>query len=203
MGKIHEFTYVAFDLEATYHPAVGHHEIIEFGAHRLEPKSLEIVASFEQLVCPSSPISWPIRRKTGITDEMVRGAPRIAQVWNRLATFVKNATLVGHQAALDISILSREAEHHSLAQLANPVLDTLRLARRLYPSEMSYALRHLQVRLGLEGTSTHRAAADAEVTAYLFKHLVETLEREHGISEYEQLWDLCYGRGALQQMKLF
>lgn len=201
MSKIRDLTYVAFDLEATYSKSLSRHEIIEIGAHRLEPGTLDIVDSFETLVRPFCRIIWPIKQKTGITDEMVREANPINEVWEDFTAFVGNAILVAHQASLDMNILRKSAEHYKLAPLTNPVLDTLRLAKRLYPEEVSYGLSHFQALLGLTAVE-HRASADAHVTAFLFKHLVQILEDRHGVSEYQQLWDFCYGEKPLQ-MKLF
>jgi DNA polymerase-3 subunit alpha (Gram-positive type) len=132
---------------------------------------------------------------------MVREANPINEVWEDFTAFVGNAILVAHQASLDMNILRKSAEHYKLAPLTNPVLDTLRLAKRLYPEEVSYGLSHFQALLGLTAVE-HRASADAHVTAFLFKHLVQILEDRHGVSEYQQLWDFCYGEKPLQ-MKLF
>jgi DNA polymerase III subunit alpha, Gram-positive type len=201
MQKIHDLTYVVFDLEATYHPNVGFHEIIEIGAHKLESQNLDIEASFERLVKPSSPINYQIRKKTGITDSLVQNAKRIADVWIEFSSFVENAILVGHQSSLDISVLRKTAEYHKLPMLTNPVLDTLRFAKHIYPNEISYSLEHFQIKLGVS-VQKHRAQSDAYVTAILFKHIVQILENEFGLSEYEQLQDFCYSENP-RQMRLF
>lgn len=201
MTKIRELTYVAFDLEATCHPSLRYHEIIEIGAVRLEPKSFDIVDSFEKLVHPSTPIIQPIIKKTGITDRLVSGAPPVSDIWDEFLDFVGSAVLVGHQASLDMGILKRTAERNSLELLNNSALDTMRLARRLYPGESSYGLEHLQKLLGLEVT-THRAKDDAYVTGMLFKHFVQMLEDKYHISNYEELWNFCYSKDPLQ-VKLF
>ena len=84
--------------------------------------------------------------------------------------------------------------------LTNPVLDTLRFAKHIYPNETSYSLEHFQAKLGVN-VQKHRAQADAYVTAVLFKHIVEILERDFGLSDYEQLHDFCY-RENPRQMRL-
>jgi DNA polymerase-3 subunit epsilon len=201
MSRIHDLTYTVFDLEATYHPSVGIHEIIEVGAHKLEPLTLDIAASFERLVRPSSPINRQIKQKTGITDELVRKADSISAVWIEFSAFVENTILVGHQASLDMSILGKTAEYHSLKPLTNYVLDTLRLAKRLFPNETSYSLGHFQTRLGLT-VEKHQARVDAYVTAILFKHIVQMLEDRFGFSEYVQLYDFCYGQNPWQMRLL-
>lgn len=201
MAKIRDLTYVAFDLEATCHPSLRYHEIIEIGAVRLEPKALEITEFFETLVRPSTPIIRPIIEKTGITDEMVYNASLINDVWEKFLAFIGNAILVGHQAFLDMGILEKTANRHGLTLLNNSALDTMRLARRLYPGKPSYGLEHLQKLLNIKMT-VHRAKADAHVTGLLFQHFVQVLEDKYGISEYKELEDFCYGESPLQ-VKLF
>jgi DNA polymerase-3 subunit alpha (Gram-positive type) len=202
MSKVHELTYVVFDLEATYHPLIGLHEIIEIGAHKLEPTTLAISTSFETLVRPSSPISRQIKQKTGITDELVREAKPINDLWDAFTSFVEKAILVAHQASFDMSVLKKTAEYYKLQPLTNSVVDTLRLAKRLYPKEASYGLRHFRAKFELSDMNEHRATDDAYITAFLFKHLVQILENEYGITEYSQLQDFCYGANP-GQMKLF
>jgi len=201
MIKIHELTYVAFDLEATCHPSLGYHEIIEIGAVKLDSKTLNVTVSFEKLIRPSTPIIKPIIEKTGITDELVKGAVSINDIWDEFRDFLGDAILVGHKVFLDIGILKKTAEREGLKLINNPALDTFRLAKRLYPREKSYGLEHFQKILGLKIT-THRARADAYVTGVLFKHLVQKLEHEYGISDYKELWNFCYSQNPLQS-KLF
>lgn len=201
MARVRDLTYIAFDLEATCHPSLRYHEVIEIGAVRLEPKTLEITNSFEKLVRPSTPIIQPIIEKTGITDKLVHNASSISDIWDEFLAFVGSAILVGHQASLDVGILKRTAKRHSLVPLNNFVLDTMRLARRLYPNQASYGLEQLQKLLNIKMTA-HRAKADAHVTGSLFKHFVELLEDKYSISEYKELRDFCYSKNPLQA-KLF
>lgn len=201
MSKINDLTYVAVDLEATCHPSLRYHEIIEIGAVRLDSQSFNVIDSFEKLIRPSTPIIRPIIEKTGITDRLVSRAASISNVWDEFLDFVGNTILVGHKVHLDMGILKRTAEREGLKPLNNSFLDTFRLAKRLYPKEISYGLEHFQGQLGIKMTS-HRARADAYVTALLFKHLVQKLESEYGISDYDALFNFCYSKNPLQS-KLF
>ncbi len=202
MSKIRDLTYVVLDLEATYHPSVGHHEIIEIGAHKLEPQTLNIITSFETLVHPSSPINRQIQQKTGITDQQVRKAKTIDTLWGDFTSFINKAVLVAHQASFDMSVLKKTAEYNQLIPITNSVIDTLRMAKRLFPRQASYGLHQFQARLGLTNLQEHRASGDAYITAILFKHLIQILEDEYDISEYQQLEEFCFDSNP-GQLKLF
>lgn len=205
MKKIREVKFVAFDFEATYSKPIVLHEIIEIGAHKLEPETLNILTSFETLVRPSFRIISAIKQKTGITDEMVREAKPITDIWDEFVTFLGNATLVGYRVSFDIKLLEKTSDYYGLNPISNPSIDVFRLVKRLYPKEISYSLEHFQKLLGIT-TETHRATSDAYVTALLFKHLVEILEDKYGISEYHKLLNFYSNkqpRGGPQQLELF
>lgn len=198
MAKIRDLVYVAIDLEATYHPFVGRHEIIEIGACKLNPSDLEIDETFEKLVRPTSPICSAIKQKTGITDETVSQAEPIEKLWEKLLTFIDEAVLVDHQYTTDMNILKKTAEQLKLPLITNPVLDTLRLAKRAFPEEISYGLPHLRKVLGLVNNKSHRALTDAHDTAFLFKRIVQILEEKYKIFEYQELCDFCFSKNPLQ-----
>lgn len=205
MKKIRELKFVAFDFEATYSKSISLHEIIEIGAHKLEPGTLEIIASFEKLVRPSFRIILPIKQKTGISDEMVRKAKPITEIWDEFAEFLEDITLVGYRASFDVGVLRKTSDYYKLTPITNPFIDIYKIAKCLYPNETSYTLEHFQKYLGIK-VETHRAAADAYVTARLFKHFVEILEDKYGISEYQRLLNFCYNKQSLDnpnQLSLF
>lgn len=190
MKKIRELKFVAFDLEATYSKPLSRHEIIEIGANKLEQGTLNILSSYETLVCPLCRIILPIKQKTGITDEMVSKAKPITEIWDEFLFFIEDAVLIIYRT-IDISILRRTSNSYNLQPITNSFLDVFRLVKRLYPNEPSYSLEHFQRLLGIS-TVSHRAMADAYVTALLFKHLNEMLENKYGISDYQKLLDFCY-----------
>ena len=201
--KIRELKFVALDLEATYSKPLGRHEIIEIGAQKLEPGTLNIEASYETLVRPQYPIIPAIKQKTGLTDEIVSKAKPITEIWNEFLLFIENRILLVYKT-IDIGILQRTPEAYRLPSINNSFLDIFRLVKRLYPDEPSYSLEHFRQRLKISKIS-HRAGADAYVTAILFKHLVEILENEYRIFNYKELLSFCYPNEFLNrnQKKLF
>lgn len=183
--KIRELKFVALDLEATYSKPIRRHEIIEIGACRLEPGTLNIISSYNTLVRPLYPIISPIKQKTGLTDEIVSKAKPISEIWDEFLNFLQDAILLVYKT-IDIGILQRTAEAYRLPPINNSFFDIFRLVKRLYPNEPSYSLEHFRKLLKISKIS-HRAGADAQVTALLFKHLVDILENKYKIFEYEEL----------------
>src|SRR5690606_34972214 len=101
--------------------------IIEVGAVRFTPESGEI-ETFSRIVNPGRSIPPFIERFTGVTNEMVRDAPTLADVGPGLEAFVGDATIVGHNVGFDMHYLRREGVH-----LRTLALDTAELARYLLP----------------------------------------------------------------------
>lgn len=202
--KIRDLKFVAFDLEATYSKPLGRHEIIEIGAQKLKPGTLNIRTSYETLVCPQCPIIPAIKRKTGLTDGMVSKAKPITEIWNEFLLFINDAILIIYKT-IDMTILRKTSEAFGLPPITNSFLDIFRLVKRLYPNETSYSLEHFQKLLKISTTS-HRARADAYVAALLFKHLIEVIENKYRIFKYSELLNFCcsdLNKNSGAQAKLF
>lgn len=201
--KIRELNFVALDLEATYSKSLGRHEIIEIGAHKLQPRTFDVIDSYETLVRPLCRIIPVIRQKTGLTDEMVAKAKPINEIWDKFLYFLQDSVLLVYKT-IDIGILERTATAYKLPKIKNSFFDVFKLAKKVYPNEPSYSLEHFRTLLKIS-TISHRAGADAYVTAFLFKHLVGILEKKYKISNYQELLNFCDSKKFLNanQGKLF
>lgn len=154
--------FVAFDLETT---GMGNAMITEIGAVKVQFG--EVIDRFDALVDPGEPIPYFITELTGITNEMVRGQPEISQVLPRFLTFAEDLPLVAHNAPFDASFLRREAAKLGIV-VENPIVDTLRLARRVFPRLPSYKLTFLTDYFDIRHDHAHRASSDAEAAAKLY-----------------------------------
>lgn len=201
--KIRELKFVALDLEATYSKPIGRHEIIEIGACKLEPQTLNVLSFYQTLVRPLYPIIPAIKQKTGLTDEIISKARPISELWDEFLNFLQDAILLVYKT-IDIGILEKTARAYNLPLIENSFLDVFKLAKKIYPNEPSYSLEHFQRLLKISVIS-HRAEADAHVTALLFKHLIDLLEKKYEISNYKKLLNFCYPDKFLDhnQRKLF
>ena len=134
----------------------------------------ECLGTFATLVDPHDAIPPFISSLTGITDDMVRGAPGVPGVLPFLVEFVRGAVIVGHNAGFDLGFLNAALEDNDRPPLENLVVDTLTLARRLVDAEVpNCRLATLASDLALEHRPAHRALADVMATADLLHRLIE------------------------------
>jgi len=155
--------FVVFDFETT---GIGKTEkITEIGAVRYECR--EKVGEFSCLVNPGKPIPPFVQQLTGITDDMVRGEPGIETLLPLFLDFAGTLPLIAHNAPFDCGFLFREAEALGIV-IHNPVVDTLRLARKVFPKLPSYKLSFLTDYFCIALEEAHRACCDAEATAKLY-----------------------------------
>ncbi|KAB5606532.1 PolC-type DNA polymerase III [Bifidobacterium jacchi] len=154
--------YVTLDLETTG-VSWQRDTIIEFGAVRV--RNRKPVATFQQLVDPARPVSAFITRLTGITPAMLADEPTLDRALPEFLDWCGDDVLVGHNiAAFDMQFIRSSSMlllHHDVP---NPVLDTLKLSRQLFPGERRHRLADLIVRFDIADVEEHRALSDAQQT---------------------------------------
>jgi DNA polymerase-3 subunit epsilon len=132
----------------------------------------KITDTFITLVNPEREIPQYITALTGITNEMVAGAPKFYEVARRIVELTENRTFVAHNAGFDYNFIRNE--FRSLGyRYQREQLCTVRLSRMLVPGLKSYSLGSLCNELGIEIRDRHRAAGDAYATARLFDILID------------------------------
>ena len=174
---LEEATYVVVDLETTgLRP--GESGICEIGAVRL--RGFEVEAEFETLVDPGLPIGAGASAVTGLRNEQLRGAPRPAEAVRSFLAFAGDGVLVAHNARFDLAFLDRETERLTGSRIGSPVVDTVRLARRLLAGRVAgFGLGQLAWFFDTAERPCHRALPDARATAELLLALIG-LAQERG-----------------------
>ncbi len=151
------------DLETTGGRA-GPGTIIEIGAYRMVGKRL--TETFSTLVRPQGGVVPRfITGLTSITTEMIREAPPIEDVLPAFREFMGDRVMVAHNAAFDFGFLDFEYRRIFGIGLGNPVLCTLRMARRFMPSLKRRRLDLLAGHFGLSLEGRHRGLGDARMAA--------------------------------------
>jgi DNA polymerase-3 subunit epsilon len=179
-----ELSYTVFDTETTGLNPSGGDEIIQIGAARIVNNKLLRQESFEQLVDPGRLIpaaSIPIH---GITQDMVKGKPRIGEVLPAFHLFAQDTVLVAHNAAFDLRFLQLQEASTGLA-FHHPVLDTLLLSAVVHPNQESHRLEAIAERFNITVLGRHTALGDAIVTAEVLLRLIPLLQ-EMGITTMRQ-----------------
>jgi DNA polymerase III epsilon subunit-like protein len=147
----------------------------------------EIGAAQAWLLRPPTKINWLAQRVHGIANDDVAGCPALQEVADDiLAALAPADVVVGHQAHVDIDILSRVLPEWRIPA----TVDTIRMSRRLFPNQMSHGLvplsRSFGLGAGVEGKA-HRAGYDATVTARLFLRLISTMSGDPSTGDILQL----------------
>ena len=163
--KIDDEEFVVFDIETT---GLNSHtnEIIEIGAVKI--KAGRIVDRYSQLINPGRPIPYHITEITSITDEQVANEPKIDKVIGKFVDFVGDAVLVAHNAPFDMGFIKRDIKKYLSIDYQCSVIDTLQMARDLFPDLKKYGLGDLNKTLGLALEKHHRAVDDSQATANMF-----------------------------------
>lgn len=177
--------YIVFDIETTGLSAIND-EITEIGA--LKIKDGKIIDEFSQLINPGRKIPPFITKLTGITDEMVANEPGINEVIPRFHDFIGNSVLVAHNASFDVGFIREKLNQNNL-YLDNPILDTLELARAVFPELKNHKLNTLAKHLDVSLLNHHRAVDDATATADVFLKIISLLE-EKGVYTFDEINNL-------------
>ncbi len=161
---IKETPIVVFDTETTGLSPDSY--IVEIGAVKVVGS--RIVDSFCCLVRPPLPIPSNVVQIHGIDNRMVKDAPSFCEVAGRFLEFIRDALLVAHNAPFDMKILTTNLLRVGRPLPENPVLDTCRTIRNLFPGLPSYSLKSLARFWRSPYGGFHRASSDAKHTAYIF-----------------------------------
>ncbi|PWM52038.1 MAG: hypothetical protein DBX39_00905 [Bacillota bacterium] len=165
-------TFVVFDLETTglvNSPTGGKMDAItEIGAVKIIGG--EIKEKFTTLVNPERKLDDEIVKLTGITDDMVKDAPKIAEVIPDFVKFCDGCLLVGHNVQFDYKFVRYYAEKEEYA-FEFKTYDTMSLAQSMLFLS-NYKLNTLADHYGIS-FNHHRAWDDALTTAKIFIELIK------------------------------
>jgi DNA polymerase-3 subunit epsilon len=182
---LRDVVFVVVDLETTGgSPAECH--VTEIGAVKV--RGGEVVAEFQTLVNPHVPIPAFIQVLTGITDAMVADAPAIETALPAFLEFAREAVLVAHNAAFDVSFLRSAATRTGHEWPGFTVLDTVHLARQLVSRDeaRNHKLSTLAALFSAAVTPDHRALHDARATVDVLHALIGRVGSQ-GVHTLEEL----------------
>jgi DNA polymerase III subunit epsilon len=167
-----EQDYVVVDVETTGGWASGD-RITEIGAVKI--RNHQVIDEWHSLVNPQRAIPAKITQITGITNEMVRGAPIFAEVADSFMQFMGDGIFVAHNVNFDCGFITHEYERLD-RRFRFPKLCTVAGMRRRYPGHKSYGLGKLCELYGIELETHHRALCDARAAGRLLNLM--NLKRE-------------------------
>ena len=172
-GQNIDTTYCVLDLETTGFSATTE-KITEVGIMKV--KNGEILDQFSCFVNPQKHIPQRVTEVTKITDDMVKEAETIEQVFPKIVEFVKDSVLVAHNAPFDMGFLKQNAKNLGY-DFDFTYLDTLSLAKDLFPDYKKYKLGKIAENLGIKVEVAHRALDDVDTTVKVFNVMMDMLKK--------------------------
>lgn len=181
-GQSIDTTYCVLDLETTGFSATTE-KITEVGIMKL--KDGEVIDEFSCFVNPEKHIPQRVSEVTNITDEMVADAETIDKVFPKILDFIKDSVIVAHNAGFDVGFLRQNAKSLGY-DFDYTYLDTLSLAKDLFPDYKKYKLGKIADNLGIKVEVAHRALDDVDTTVKVFKVMLDMLKKR-GVEKVEDI----------------
>ena len=176
--------FIAFDLETTG-TVPGVDQIVEIGAVRFNNGIVESV--FSTLVDPQKLIPPGATAVNGITDDMVRGKPRIETLLNSFSEFCEDSIIVAHNAPFDAGFLTVDIRKFESPAPRGLLIDTLTISRKVFPGLPNYKLGTLVQHLKIPSTGFHRAEEDATYCGQVFIEMIKRISIGGKIPQVENL----------------
>ncbi len=182
-----ETEFVVFDTETTGFTPY-HDQMIEIGAVKI--KNGVVSEHFDELINPGRKLPEKIVELTNITDEMLQDKDTEENATKRFLEFIGDRPLVAHNAKFDIGFISAAMNKYNLGEFTNTVLDTMGIARMLYPEWKNHKLSTLVKNLDVpwDEESHHRGDYDSEGTAIAFYKMAKVLSNRN-IETTQKLYD--------------
>ena len=166
--------YCVFDIETTG-LSFRTEKITEIGAIKI--KNGEIIDTFECFVNPEKPIPYEVIKVTHITDDMVRDAETIEAVLPKFLEFAGDSIIVAHNANFDMGFIRHFAELQGI-KINNTYIDTLALARDMFPEYKKFKLGVIADNLGIRVDVAHRALDDVKTLVKVFEVMLTNLKEK-------------------------
>ena len=177
-------TYVIFDVETTGLSAI-YDKVIELSAVKMQDGN--VLERFDEFIDPGFPLSEQTTNLTSITTEMVQGSKTEEEVFQMFKDFCKGCIIAGHNVAFDMGFMNTGYERHQMGKIAEPVIDTLPLARFLYPDMRGYRLNTLSKKFKVALEHHHRANYDSEATGHLLYKFLKDAEARYDVKYVDDL----------------
>jgi DNA polymerase III subunit epsilon len=174
-------SYAAIDFESAGSAPGKTDAPIQIGIARMEGTALVPTGTLHSYLKTDRAVTWVARKVHGISDQDLAGAPSLAQLWPDIRKLMENRIIVAHSSATERRFLRLFPTHGF-----GPWLDTLPLAREIYPDLPSHRLGDLVDALGLHselahacpGLQWHDALYDATASLVLLRHLIKAGQLE-------------------------
>ena len=176
--------FVALDVETTGTLSYVD-RIVELAAVRFVDGKVQ--SRFSTLINPGISIPEAASRVNGITDEMLKDQPDIADVLNDFSHFCAENVLVAHNAIFDFQFLSAALEKCYCIAPHGPLFDTYQLSKKIFPGLSNYKLSTIVEYLKIPLSQFHRAEQDAWACGQVFHVILNKIKPKEGYFDFNKL----------------
>ncbi|MER2125544.1 ATP-dependent DNA helicase DinG [Solibacillus sp.] len=165
--------YAIVDIETTGHSPANGDRMIQIAIVIMQ--DWQVVKTYTKFIHPGKKIPLFIQDLTNITDDDVKDALPFEAYADYIYELLQDTVFVAHNTDFDLAFLQAEFTRAGLSKWHGKKMDTVELAKILFPMSLSYKLGDLASDLKIPLESAHRADDDALATAYLLKSCWEEL----------------------------
>lgn len=145
-------------------PNLHNDKICSIGITNIVDGKIEASKSF--LIDPECSFNATTIKIHNITPEKVVGKPSFDKIWSTISPDFDDAVLVAHNALFDLNVLKKVFYHYGITVSKAYFIDTLTVARAVFPNLHNHKLNTLCTSLGIE-LNHHNAESDSLATAKL------------------------------------
>ncbi|MCC6754561.1 MAG: GIY-YIG nuclease family protein [Saprospiraceae bacterium] len=139
----------------------------------------QLTGEYTTLINPERSIPPEITRITGITDEMVKSAPKFYEVAREIIFRTEDCIFVAHNVNFDYEFIRAEFQQLGYS-FSRQKMCTLQLSRRHFRGLSSYSLGNLIAHFEISVSARHRALEDCRATLVLLERIIEA-QRDSGL----------------------
>ena len=163
---------VVLDIETTGLEYKEGHKIIEIACLELS-NYLPTGKIYQTFINPEKESSSSAKEKHGISDDFLKDKKLFNEIVPDFLKFIKDSTIIAHNGIVfDIPFLNYELRFNKLNIIKNPIIDTLILARKLFPgspANLDALCRRFDIDLSVR--KKHGALIDAKLLAKVYLEL--------------------------------
>jgi len=167
---------IVLDTETTGISVQEGHRIVEIGCIELE-NQIPTKRKFHCYLNPERKVSEKALEVHGYTDDFLVKQKKFKEVSDEFLEFIKDKTLIIHNAEFDLAHLNNELMLLGKAKLSNTIIDTLVLARNKFPGSM-VSLDALCKRFRIDNSTRvqHTALIDCDLLSKVYINLIDQKE---------------------------
>jgi len=167
---------IILDTETTGISIQEGHRIVEIACLELE-NLIPTGNNFHCCLNPERKVSEKAFEVHGYSDEFLSKQKKFKEVKKEFLEFIKNKTLIIHNAEFDIAHLNNELLLCKEEKLSNKVIDTLILAREKFPgSQVSLDALCKRYRIDNSERIKHNALLDCDLLSKVYINLIDQKE---------------------------